>query len=323
MRRCFPDAKVIFISDACEAPAESTLAVWGMKSVEGRLASGVKILRLEDGFLRSVGLGADLTRPVSWVVDSRGIYFDASKESDLELFLAHYEFEPELLDRAAKLRERIVALGLTKYNVGDSNWRRPGSVQKVVLVPGQVESDDSIKYGAAGMHSNLELLQATRRDNPDSYIVYKPHPDVVAGMRASSTKEDDLSNWCDEVVNDAAMGDLLLKVDKVAVLTSLAGFEALLRNKAVTCYGKPFYSGWGLTLDVDARGRRVRDLSIDQLVAATLILYPVYLSRIRDALISPEEALDELVAWRTKEAGRIPWWRGLHRLLLRRIVGVR
>ena len=297
--------------------------MWGMKPVIGELASDVRILRLEDGFLRSVGLGADLIRPLSWVVDGRGIYYDATRPSDLEHLLADTEFAPALVQRAAFLRERIVTEGLTKYNIGISGWQRPDGAEKVILVPGQVESDASLVYGAPQIRSNIGLLQAVRQANPDAYVVYKPHPDVMAGLRAKGLGEDEARNCCDELVTDVAMGDLLRVVDEVHVLTSLAGFEALMRGKPVTCYGQPFYSGWGLTVDMIPHPRRQRRLSLDELVAGVLIEYPLYLSRVSNALITPEQALDELLAWRAKTGGAEPWWRECFRMVLRRVVGVR
>ena len=64
-------------------------------------------------------------------------------------------------------------------------------------------------------------------------------------------------------------------------------------------------------------------MSLDALVAGALIDYPVYLSRVSDALITPEVALDELVAWRAKAGGVVPWWRQCFRMVLRLVVGVR
>ena len=232
-------------------------------------------------------------------------------------------FTPTILARAALLRKRIVDEGITKYNVGNSGWHRPSGAGKVILVPGQVETDASLVYGAPKIRSNMGLLRAVRQANPDAYIVYKPHPDVLAGLRAIGTGEENALNWCDEQVTDTNMGDLLMAVDEVHVLTSLAGFEALLRCKPVTCYGQPFYAGWGLTVDIEPVQRRTRHLSLDELVAGALIEYPVYLSRTSDALISPEQALDELLVWRTRTGGGVPWWREIHRMLLRLIVGVR
>ncbi len=321
--RCFPGKRVVFITSGTNVPVGGMLVVWGMKPVLCKLAQDVRILRLEDGFLRSVGLGADLIRPMSWVVDSRGIYYDATRPSDLEHLLAETVFNPSMITRACSLRERIVDEGVTKYNIGAACWQRPSCAGKVILVPGQVESDASLAYGAPKIRNNIGLLQAVRRANPDAHVVYKPHPDVLAGLRAKGAGEDEVMRWCDELVTDAAMGDLLMAVDEVHVLTSLAGFEALLRRKSVTCYGQPFFSGWGLTRDVVPNLRRSRRLSLDELVAGALIEYPIYLSRMSDALITPEKAMDELLAWRAKSGGTVPWWRQCFRIVLRLVIGVR
>ena len=323
VRQCFPNTKVVFIVHVSDVPEGGTLAVWGLKPVLGKLAADVKLIRLEDGFLRSVGLGADLIRPMSWVVDGRGIYYDATRPSDLEYLLSNNIFSADLLKRAALLRARLVAEGVTKYNVGIAGWFRPVHIGNVILVPGQVESDASLAYGAPGICTNIGLLQAVRLANPSAYIVYKPHPDVIAGLRSKGVGESETLLYCDEQLINVDMGELLMQVDEVHVMTSLAGFEALLRDKIVVCYGQPFYSGWGLTHDVIFNLRRGRQLLLDELVAGALIEYPLYLSRTQDKLISPEQALDELLLWRDKVGKDTPWWRKLFRVVLRNIVGIR
>lgn len=323
VRQCFPGRKLVFLERADALPPGAWLILWGLNPVSDALPAGVRLLRMEDGFLRSVGLGADLIRPVSWVVDGQGIYYDATRSSDLEAGLATTVFDAALLSRAAELRAKIVAAGLTKYNVGTRVWQRPEHAGRVILVPGQVETDASLAYGAPGERTNIGLLRAVRTANPDAYLVYKPHPDVLARLRAEGQGEQDARQWCDEIIADSAMGELLLAVDEVHVLTSLAGFEALLRGKSVTCHGLPFYAGWGLTHDVIPHDRRRRRLTLDELVAVALIKYPLYLSRDGKRLITPEQALDELLSWRSRSGGKDPWWRGIIRLFLRRIVGVR
>lgn len=323
LRLCFPEDEVRFVSGIESVPDGAVLAVWGMRAVPRAAERGISVVRIEDGFLRSAGLGVDLIQPLSWVVDGRGMYFDATQGSDLEMLLAETTFPHELLERAAALRKRIVAAGLTKYNVGKSAWRRPQDLSRVILVPGQVESDASIAYGAPGIKTNLGLLQAVRAANPDAYVLYKPHPDVAAGMRAQGKDENEAVLWCNEMVIDAPMGELLYEVDEVHCLTSLAGFEALLRGKKVTCYGQPFYAGWGLTADVIPVVRRIRHLELDELVAGALILYPRYFSRRQDLVISPEEALEEMVEWLAQSGRETAWWRRAFRVVLRRVVGVR
>ena len=163
----------------------------------------------------------------------------------------------------------------------------------------------------------MGLLQAVRQAHPSAYIIYKPHPDVLAGLRMKGEGEGGAMRWCDEVVTDAAMGKLLSAVDEVHVLTSLAGFEALLRGKKVTCYGQPFYAGWGLTDDRLPLARRTRCLTLDELAAGALILYPTYVSRITGKFTTAERALDELLDWRQQQKNGSPLRRKFMRLALR------
>jgi capsular polysaccharide export protein len=313
VRRYFQGSSVHFVDAIDQVPEEATLAIWG----QGYQDEKRRVIRLEDAFLRSVGLGADLIRPLSWVMDSRGMYYDATAPSELEHALQTAEFPAELLARAKRLRDRIVEEGLTKYNVGAGTWRRSKDALRVVLVPGQVESDASIRYGGSSIRSNMGLLQAVREANPSAHVIYKPHPDVLAGLRTKGAGEDAALRWCDEVVTDVAMGTLLSAVDEVHVLTSLAGFEALLRGKKVTCYGQPFYAGWGLTDDIMPPARRTLRLTLDELVAGALILYPTYVSRVTGKFTTAERALDELLEWRQQKPTGMPLWRKALRLVLR------
>ena len=320
VRSCFAGSSVVFVRSASQVPANNSLVVWGRKPIPGKLAAGVQLIHLEDGFLRSVGLGADLIRPVSWVIDTQGIYYDATQPSSLEVILQTTEFTPQLLERATRLRERIVNTGLTKYNVGNKDWQRPAGAARVILVPGQVESDAALLLGAPGICTNLGLLRAVREANPNVYLLYKPHPDVVAGLRRKGPDECHAERYCDEVVVDIIMGELLQQVDEVHTLTSLAGFEALLRGKKVVCFGQPFYAGWGLTHDVIPVARRTRLLSLMELVAGTLILYPTYISRATGKLTTPEGALDELLAWRTDGNAELLWWSNAYRFVVGKIL---
>ncbi|WP_237063441.1 capsular polysaccharide biosynthesis protein [Microbulbifer zhoushanensis] len=288
--------------------------------------AGMPLWRMEDGFLRSVGLGADLVRPLSLVLDARGIYYDARAASDLEAILAETEFDRALLARACALRESLVSARLSKYNVGQAGkltdlGAAPG--QRVLLVPGQVETDASIAGGSPLLKTNEELLRAVRALNPDAFIVYKPHPDVVAGARRGAVTATEL--W-DRQITDAAMPQLLEQVDEVHTLCSLSGFEALLRGRKVVTYGLPFYAGWGVSEDLlldpvardklqsvaDARAgqfdpapvlaRRGRTLEIDQLVAGVLLLYPVYCDPHTGELVNAETAVRLLQQQRERPA---------------------
>ncbi len=324
-RRFLPDHEVRAIRDIATLGAGEVLALWGAAPLPTGVSAAQPVWRLEDGFLRSVGLGADLVRPLSWVVDrSGGIYFDPGVRSDLERLLDEAEVDAALAARAAALRVAIVGAGLSKYNVGRSGWQRPPQLRAgrpVVLVPGQVESDASIVHGCGAVRTNLALLQAVRADRPDAWLVYKPHPDVLAGLRSGSPADAALRGCCDEVVTDCSIASLLDAVDEVHVMTSLAGFEALLRGRPVTTYGTPFYAGWGLTRDLGLlpamAARRRRRRALDELVAIALIGYPLYVDR-DGAPSTPEAVLAELRAQRARGAAELPGWR----LALRPLLGL-
>ena len=78
----------------------------------------------------------------------------------------------------------------------------------------------------------------------------------------------------------------------------------MLRGLEVHCWGLPFYAGWGLTHDRERCDRRQRKLALDELVHAALIDYPRYVSRDSGWFITPEQAIDDLVAWRASPPQR-------------------
>jgi capsular polysaccharide export protein len=215
---------------------------------------------------------------LSITVDRKGAYFDPGQASELELLLENGEFDEQTIVRARELRELIVEAGLGKYEQGKTTLERPAHERRHILVPGQVEDDRSVKTGGCGLVSNLELLKRVREQAPDAYIFYKPHPDVLAGHRRGAISERLCLQQADEIVGAVPVTSIISMVDEVHVNTSLTGFEALLRLKPVVTYGVPFYAGWGLTTDLGRiPSRRTKKRTIDELVAAALLLYPRYL----------------------------------------------
>ena len=265
--------------------ANDRVVCWGATMAEDiaevASRSGAAKLRMEDGFIRSVGLGSDLIPPLSVVFDDQGIYFDPNRPSRLETILNEAEFSDAELDEAARLRDRIVADEITKYNMEprqEPAWTCRG--RRIVLVPGQVEDDASIQLGCPGIRTNLALLRATREACPDAFIVYKPHPDVWSGNRKGAVHRQEALALADHVETDVSVVSCIAAAHEVQTLTSLTGFDALLRGKSVTTYGEPFYAGWGLSTDRAGRtanlSRRRRKLTHEQLIAGTLLRYPVY-----------------------------------------------
>lgn len=289
----------------------SRIVVWGnrrptgLEALAGEL--GIPAATMEDGFLRSVGLGSDFTAPASLVTDARGIYYDATRPSDLEVLLETSEFSEAELARARAFREAMVRAKISKYNFSPNGGERlacpPG--RRVILVPGQVEDDASILLGSPLLKSNADLLGEVRRLNPDAYIVYKVHPDVVSGNRKGAVP-DPAKHLYDLCVERAALPECLEVVDEVHTMTSLVGFEALLRGKRVVTYGQPFYAGWGLTEDREPPPRRSRRLSLDALVFGALIKYPRYYSWAGRCFTTAEAAVDEVEVLRIRSGKGIP-----------------
>lgn len=301
----FQASQILRITEVETVADDACLVAWGSRSLEDYpgaekldQSKGHQIIRLEDAFIRSVGLGAHLIRPISWVLDQKGLYYDARTPSALEDILQHHVFSESELERAAHLRQRLIKANITKYNVGSNVWCAPAEASHIVLVPGQVESDASIRFGAQTINRNLDLLKNVRAANPQSYIIYKPHPDVIAQLRAQGLGEGEAVHYCNELLTDAPMAELLDAVDEVHVMTSLAGFEGLLRGKKVVTYGQPFYASWGLTIDHAPLPRRQRRLSLDELVAGTLLQYPAYVSLKTGFYMTAEDGLEQLLDWK-------------------------
>ena len=287
---------------------KSQIIIWGKKEFAdienfAKLHT-MNITRVEDGFIRSVGLGSDLTQPLSLVVDKTGIYFDPTTPSDLEVLLATYDFKNDvkLMAQADSLLKKIKETKISKYNVDIHKELMFATNKRVILVPGQVEDDASIRLGANGM-KNVELLKQVRDNEVDAYIVFKPHPDVVSGNRIGTIPDDVALMYCDEVVSEISMASVLDAVDEVHTMTSLTGFEALIYGKKVTTYGIPFYAGWGVTQDKRELTRRSRKLELLELVAATFLLYPRYVHPFTQQLCDAEEIL-EFLEWQKRELER-------------------
>lgn len=260
-------------------------------------------VRVEDGFLRSRGLGAELVPPLSLICDTTGIYYDPTKPSDLERLIAsRAELRADQELRAQKLAERLRALGVSKYNLGGAQPDLPNG--DLILVPGQVEDDASILTGTSQVSTNHALLQATRAANPDATIIYKPHPDVVAGLRKGPVA--DAEQMADLVLPDADMAWLLDRVTEVWTMTSLTGFEALIRGCAVTTLGAPFYAGWGLTQDLGKTPvRRQARVSLNGLIHAALIDAPRYLDPVTGLPCTVEVAVERLASGRIPHPGMV------------------
>lgn len=291
--------------EADRATPHTGVVAWGATALPPALR-GRPLWRVEDGFLRSKGLGAALVPALSWTIDGTGgIFYDPRQPSALSEAAMDYTGTPEQTGTVARLRARLLASGATKYNLAEHPPTFDAAGRATVLVVGQVEQDASIKAGCGAIRTNADLLRAARAAWPDAFLVYRPHPDVVSGLRPGAWQAD--GALADAVEPHAGTLALIDTCDRVAVMTSQMGFEALLRGKPVTCFGTPFYAGWGLTDDrgPTAIGRAPRPL--DALLWAAYVATPRYVSPRTGKLIGWEGALHLLA--RTPTAKPIGRWR--------------
>ncbi len=279
--------------------------VWGDRPAP----AAPRVIRVEDGFLRSRGLGAELTPPLSLITDDLGLYFDPNRPSRLEALIAA-PLPPGAAARAEALRQSILAHRLSKYNLAGALPALPSGHR--ILVPGQVEDDASIRLGTTRINTNLALLRETRARNPEAVILYKPHPDVEAGLRPGAIAQAQALAHADCVLDRTDPAQLLDHVQEVWTMTSTLGFEALLRGLAVTTFGAPFYAGWGLTQDLgEIPARRRARPELTAFLHATLIAYPRYHDPASRLPCPPEIALFRLAEGTSP---RPPWLRALAKL---------
>lgn len=289
-------------ADALAARTGRSLLIWAGKEPEA-FHPAAPCLRVEDGFLRSRGLGAELVPPLSLVTDDCGIYYDPTRPSRLEALIAA-PLPPGGQDRADRLLARLRAEGLSKYNLAAPPLP-PLPAGRRILVPGQVEDDASIRKGAGGVRTNLGLLQAVRQAHPGAVVIYKPHPDVIAGLRPGAVRLADLQGLADVALAEADPAALLAEVQEVWTMTSLLGFEALIRGVPVTCLGAPFYAGWGLTRDLSPVPERRGQADLVRLAHAALIAYPRYWDPVSRRPCPPEVVLDRLAGGEIPSPGRL------------------
>ncbi|MFM4704717.1 capsular polysaccharide biosynthesis protein [Aeromonas bivalvium] len=287
---------------------DEQVLVWGSRYPE--LTSAI---RVEDGFIRSRGLGSNLCRPSSLSLDPVGIYFDSRSPSGLEQLLNYQQLTESQVTRGEQLLTLLRQHRVSKYNVGAPQpFTPPTDGRPLVLVVGQVDGDASILTGSPTIRSNEQLLWAVRAAKPEAHILYKPHPDVVAGNRAGAISAACLAECVDSQVLDIGLTSLYPHVDELHTMTSLSGFEALVQGVKVTTWGQPFYSGWGLTTDAHPPGRRQRTLPLAALVYLTLVAYPLYIDWQSGLWISPEQLIRQLAEQGQSSSSKSSRWQRWH-----------
>ena len=287
--------------------------IWSFKdeslSLDAKLFRGFQVYRIEDGFIRSIGKGADHHHPWSLCFDKTGMYFDGSKSSDFENLcnMFHEHDHPKAMKEADANQRMILDLSINKYNIRSTvqDINLPQYCKGAVLVLGQIEDDQSIIRNQNAISTNWKLIKRAIKDNPGKKIYFKQHPDCLGCSPRSGFVDIHANDRVVEIDHAISITDAIVAVDTVYTISSLGGFEALMHGKKVVTFGCPFYAGWGLTKDYVVFKRRKRTLTVRQLFCISYILYPTYFNPYDGTRLSLNDVLICFSAQLKKENKRL------------------
>lgn len=232
-------------------------------------------------------------RAFGFILDDMGYYFDARQPSRLEKILNSSDFSisRDDFDRSQKLIKRIIDEKITKYNkyVSDNNISWRPQIDSVLVIE-QKMNDASIIFSDGHIEDFQTMVHDACTSYPDKTIYFKRHPDNILSNNISflNLNYDNLIVVPDEV----SVTDLLDYCGYIYTVSSQVGFEGLLRKKKVYTYGKPFYSGWGLTVDRNKTERRNKIRTVEELFYVACIKLSVYFNPLNDEMMSIEDSFD-------------------------------
>jgi capsular polysaccharide export protein len=230
--------------------------------------------------------------PFSLLIYTSSIHFDRERNSDLEQMI--HSYIPSKSDdmRVKRCVDFIKKYGVDKYNLTQNKADLILDHSKEnILVIGQVDSDDSIKYACRNAITSNQLVYFVKKRHPEANIIYRPHPEVLRNLQSDQENYLTLKGICvlDESLSSLSSLLSCKALQTVYTISSLSGFESLLYQKNVFVYGSPFYAGWGLTNDIETNDRGIA--SLNHLFYCTYIKYPTYICPLYGEKITIEEAL--------------------------------
>lgn len=231
-------------------------------------------ITVSKGVLEDIEVSKEEKENYSMIFDELGIYYDPEKKSGFEKILLNkkglssYE-DKRIINLVEKIKENQISIK-SKLKASKLALKKQ-AYKKYILIPGQIEEDISIKAGGLGMNMS-KLIENVRSKNIDSFIIYKPHEDVLSGKEKGISEHSD----CDYIAYTESIESLMDIADEVHVLTSIVGFDALLNGKATYVYGHPFYCGWGLTKDLSNAPMRRTAKTLNELAYSFYIDYATY-----------------------------------------------
>lgn len=257
---------------------------------------------VRDGFMFSSNINKKT--PSSIIIDYNGSYFNPKNYTDLEFLLNHEQFtEYEYIMAENFLiayHNKINSL-LEKESSGLLNKiKQENSDKKIIFVPGQDEECELFMYGSTKIKSNLQLVSQLCSQVENSVIIYKPFIDPKSSkdkmVEQSSLKMlNNTAKYKNNVVyieKKASISHCINIADEIHTINSNVALDAILKKKIVVTYGLPFYGGHGLTIDTEVFPRQKCQLSLEEFVLGTYLLYPRYNLYQKDYFLSAYYALE-------------------------------
>lgn len=304
-------------ANATEAFSYDHYARWGLtdgthkKKLDAIFNSvGGRPFYIEDGFIRSLGMGLSGDPALSIILDDLTPYYNAAIPSRLQTILdSDFALTDGQLSRVRTLIINIRDRQITKYNHApkkDLSGLR--SRKRAILLVDQRAGDQSIASGMASAETFFEMAMFALTEEKNSDVFVKIHPDAITGGKDSALSPSlrllkKLPNLhvLDEDVNPYS---LFAVVDEVWVVSSGMGFEALMAGKPVRCFGAPFYAGRGLTRDELQIPHRAKQRSLEEIFHVAYLMLSRYYSPRNQAPCELEELvnfIDDMLTLRARE----------------------
>ncbi|WP_028062448.1 capsular polysaccharide export protein, LipB/KpsS family [Solirubrobacter soli] len=169
----------------------------------------------------------------------RHVAVSATADADND-YLQPHRFVTNVL----RERSRAVAARRLYAPLGDRPY---------VYFPLHVVDDYKIKRVIPHCYDQASIIEQVADALPHGYeLVLKEHPMSIGRNKLSLLRRVARIPNARLVAPHTSSHDLIKGADAIAVISSTVGLEALLYDKPVLTLGQPFYSGYGVTVDVDS-----------------------------------------------------------------------
>ncbi|MBT4519003.1 MAG: hypothetical protein HOC23_03275 [Halieaceae bacterium] len=230
--------------------------------------------RAENALLRRVATLKEL-RCLSFehVINNRIIWDDVSAVSvnspQAQVYLQRFDLEVNTAQARTFADDYLAQIKATKrreHQSGTRAWEQKGKAP-VILFLAQVYTDTSVAFSGSDYATPIDAILALvcYAEKIGAQLLVKIHPhELVEGTESPTNKRlRDCKEAMDYFTTNGLLDanntydtqSLIAAADVCVTDTSQAGLEALLTGKEVITLGRAYYSGLGITHDLDVRSQ--------------------------------------------------------------------